>query len=1388
MDGHDAKDGRYQRVRRRHIYLHRLAGDDALAAKIENQSKAPFRMVIRFAIYAFIATFVIKARSQVEDLSMINDGIVPTEGVCLQAASISLSFRQVKLSNDSARSTTERFAAFFPQTWTAATIDPAVANSDSEATLPILAGQETWRYTPSCSDCGNAGFNNAGGYIAVATTSSNGTFVHLVDNDANATADESVHHCNSQLKRSGTVTLDEFLSETFFDPQLGSLTLEFQTYNANLQSITMVGVFFQFYAAGTLLSHHVQTQTLQLDISHGWIQYFEYAYLIFTCFYFFELIYRIGKGFPTYLKSMWCYVNGLSIISSISCFGIWYVYMPTLATFRRTDQFQNPSNFVDRSATFAFYTIASSFAVFTIYLRMLQFLAATRSRVVLLLRTIMSSASNMVIYISYIGVIFIGFSTFALTSFAQVSANFVDPGKTFVSTFTLFMGDLSVMDGFSAPMKIPFMWLFMFFFFFLSVQMFNAIINYAYNRVSEDMKSVFVRESFEKELKQRTPNRSLWRFVANLRKPKAEEQEDIEAFDGPVKQNALPDLTTLDPAVRQKVEEYRERDTNKGAKDGLCTAFVYFILVGCYIWFLYVNMAVEEKSSLRLAVEAIVKDIHVPMQNQANRSQVFLQSWDEISSWPQVVTWMQLGLPALIFNSTTPSSMAMATTGEQMIASGLNCLRAFNCFVTGSSGNATSIARITQKRSAATPNRGARSSSTPEDERFIGGIDNGTGNEMQGLLVNTSGYHSAIFPNAAGNPSEDSSLSFQLTHQNSPLCSTAAASAEGSYKQTGGIVCELSADFATFHDQMATMTANSFFVKETASLAVELVAHNSNRDMLSYIVITFRVTPAGKVHKDMRIFSLALFGWDVGVDKLGYFIARLLPGAVYMALVVAFTIMLYREMQLEHARRSVAEGPDKRQGFVSTIISFFSSDVFRPIDAVSYLMSFWSFVLFILWLVKEGDLQTMWLGSYGGVVNFSSELINQEKDYNRISAANLLLLFVRPLRFLREDPRMQRLNQTLHDAWADIFWFIIVLSIMLIACTLLANVSFGTTLLACSDIPSSFIFCFSFILGEFDFWGMYAANPVMAVIFFFPYLLLVYCVFTNIFFAILDRFFISADPPPMKLKRKLKPLLSKVCKCIDWDDDFVMEEDPKGSKKEGPKSRADRVAVTAKTIHDIRKGLDSDTGSRFARSKPLSEVCDLDERLLSVMKWSKDEAAAIVNEFEGLLVKKQQHKNEDVFLKQIVMKKVDQDESKTREEMEEAYRQMRYAAEVHEIMVIRDQQTLAKYIWLLEQKIQKKMTDKHALVMEVQHLQDEMDRMRFTKDDLQAQAQEAEGMGTDIQEQEDAPGTEEEEEFADLSREEGASHAAASDPNAAMDSTVPGENPTTVAMLKALNG
>merc|ERR1712187_339249 len=71
-----------------------------------------------------------------------------------------------------------------------------------------------------------------------------------------------------------------------------------------------------------------------------------------------------------------------------------------------------------------------------------------------------------------------------------------------------------------------------------------------------------------------------------------------------------------------------------------------------------------------------------------------------------------------------------------------------------------------------------------------------------------------------------------------------------------------------------------------------------------------------------------------------------------------------------------------------------------------------------------------------------------------------------------------------------------------------------------------------------------------------------------------------------------------------------------------------------------------------------------------------------------------------------------------REGKEAAERHKRYAIQVHEKMVIRDQETLARYILLLEAKIRKRMVEKKSLLMEVHHLRGESDKMRYTPEEM----------------------------------------------------------------------
>merc|ERR1719310_798917 len=69
--------------------------------------------------------------------------------------------------------------------------------------------------------------------------------------------------------------------------------------------------------------------------------------------------------------------------------------------------------------------------------------------------------------------------------------------------------------------------------------------------------------------------------------------------------------------------------------------------------------------------------------------------------------------------------------------------------------------------------------------------------------------------------------------------------------------------------------------------------------------------------------------------------------------------------------------------------------------------------------------------------------------------------------------------------------------------------------------------------------------------------------------------------------------------------------------------------------------------------------------------------------------------------------------------MYEKQRTFRYSLLVSEKSQHQDQETLARYTLLLENKIQKKMAEKHGLLIEKEHLDVEAQLMRYTLEEYE---------------------------------------------------------------------
>lgn len=380
----EIKEADYHRLDRRLIYLYRLAGDDVLNPKSKKLETMPFRVVIRFVLYAIVATFVITERSQVGILSEMNAAIktaleqqayddqghsfydiqgsqdtfqwlnsvvteirsagsptlplsnplsilaynrvTPRLGVCINTASVTVTMRRVSTTTSSDLTTTSRFNQLYPVAWVVNTIEPGqAADPGKESMDPIYLVDPAdntsaiWKYTPPCDSNGcpsdrTGGYKDAGGFIAVITVAAGSKegYIHFVHPDGELDTNSSEGVCRAGLGRTDSMLLSEFAEQTasILDVQLGSMAVELQVYNANYQTLSRVVATFTCSANGIITSQTIRADSILLDISHSYVRYFEITYLLGTCCYFFELVYKIWQGFPSYFKDGWCYVNG----------------------------------------------------------------------------------------------------------------------------------------------------------------------------------------------------------------------------------------------------------------------------------------------------------------------------------------------------------------------------------------------------------------------------------------------------------------------------------------------------------------------------------------------------------------------------------------------------------------------------------------------------------------------------------------------------------------------------------------------------------------------------------------------------------------------------------------------------------------------------------------------------------------------------------------------------------------------------------------------------------------------------------------------------------------------------------------------------------------------
>ena len=129
------------------------------------------------------------------------------------------------------------------------------------------------------------------------------------------------------------------------------------------------------------------------------------------------------------------------------------------------------------------------------------------------------------------------------------------------------------------------------------------------------------------------------------------------------------------------------------------------------------------------------------------------------------------------------------------------------------------------------------------------------------------------------------------------------------------------------------------------------------------------------------------------------------------------------------------------------------------------------------------------------------------QTYLNLSSFNILLIYFRVMNYVTINKALSFLQDTMKLALIDISYFLVMLFVILLGFVFMAYLAFGNTLKHYKSIQDSFVTCFAMIIGQFDYKELLTADPVMANLFFFVYMILFLFILLNIFISILESAF-----------------------------------------------------------------------------------------------------------------------------------------------------------------------------------------------------------------------------------------------------------------------------------------
>lgn len=960
------------------------------------------------------------------------------------------------------------------------------ANLNSSLTVPDNIKYSMFNYNS------NIGIGNSGGYYFTIDLKATDTYESITDFYSNV---------------------------NWIDNSTGVIYVDFIVYNSHLEMVSYVNYLFTFYSCG-LVESSFSVSSARFDYYSNTSDIiravFEVLYLIFLIFYTIMTLQVIKvdilsesinvensgiiskynkllmylQGIKKHYTNLWNLLDSASLILSYIGLVYWLVIANNKIVKKTTRTFDSAfiDDVIQLKLNVGSYVIISSINILLIFIRLLKYLGKFE-KINLMQRTLEKGKTEIGYFFVLLFGVFISFVVFGYIVFGSIHKQFSELGLAFAQCLVLLFGNLNVIKDIldlDFAMGALFLVLFTLFLNFIMANMFIAIINNAYRneyKIMQDYKANLKKvdkKHFFYMIKDWFKHLKLWIFSCFSKREAVinkyssrdqdigkidEEDEVIRAENYDLEYNeAMKWGEKFDKEIltdKEKNLKISQQTLNFSKK--IWKALIFIIFAILYTIVIIQQAGIETKydlsTSVKAKIESVITSNHLDLA--------------EIYDYKDYAIWLSES-----FQNIFTLSTAYNLEGNYLIGQYL-----------------------------AGDNQCSNQGTIRMTARFVKTVNNPS---WLFELVNPQKRLVEFSPHSSQSQNEDQGIA-RVNPLNTGCNYTYQST--GGFSELGGYVFFFSQKPSVFNTQMYYLLEQTNLLNEsTNSFVIEFVLYNGDLNYFTYTSYICQTLSGGGIFSTFYIWPMKLKNYFTPSDKLRAFleivVVLLLIFHIYVTVSTLKTkFKNYDDWSLRFYEILTTKQREKRRlakpEWLRKINNILTS--YEILDIISYILTIVCIIYWLIYISTDLALNFV-LPTIDPLFHdkFTAQAVILQ-TYLNISSVNILIIYFRVMNYVTVNKALRFLENTMKIAMVDILYFLIMLIVILLGFVFMAYLSFGSTLYNYRDIQTSFVTCFSTMVGQFNYDELLTANSFMTYFYFFPFMLIFVFVLLNIFIAILER-------------------------------------------------------------------------------------------------------------------------------------------------------------------------------------------------------------------------------------------------------------------------------------------